>query len=161
MAFGMSLAVFSFVIEVTSFSRIVIWKKKESDSPCVCFSVHYLYLNKAWAYLYWSTNIKMTSYQTAGVTLTKLQQVYVWQCACKCVHSVCMAYSGFPAEDITVETEPILWQIKTALKQNVLLQSAGIVWGNKQTLVSGIISRMHKGWVEPSDAKVRHFTESF
>lgn len=34
----MSLAVFSLVIEVTSFSRIVICNEKEGDLLCVCVS---------------------------------------------------------------------------------------------------------------------------
>lgn len=42
------------------------------------------------------------------------------------------AYSGFPAEDVAVETEPILRQIEAALKQYVLLQGAGVVCGEKQ-----------------------------
>lgn len=33
MAFGMSLAVFSLVMEVTSFSRMVIYKEKAKDLP--------------------------------------------------------------------------------------------------------------------------------
>lgn len=35
----MSLAVFSLVIEVTSFSRIVICNEKEGDLLCVCVCV--------------------------------------------------------------------------------------------------------------------------
>lgn len=38
-----------------------------------------------------------------------------------------MTYSGFPAEDVAVETEPVLRQIKATLEEDVLLQSAGVV----------------------------------
>lgn len=48
------------------------------------------------------------------------------------LRSVLITYSGFPAEDVTVETEPILWEIKATLKKYVLLQSTRVVWGKKQ-----------------------------
>lgn len=52
-------------------------------------------------------------------------------CTCVCAH-VCVhvseTYSGFPAEDVAVEAEPALRQVQTPLEQDVLLQSAGVVW---------------------------------
>ena len=86
MAFGMSLAVFSLVIEVTSFSRIVICIEKKRDVLCVCVCVcvctsvcYTLISQRARAYLYWSANkcFKWPSYLIAGVTLTGLQQAFV------------------------------------------------------------------------------------
>lgn len=46
-------------------------------------------------------------------------------CVCSFV-----TYSGFPAEDVTVETEPVLRQVKTPLEQDVFLQSTRVVWEN-------------------------------
>lgn len=59
---------------------------------------------------------------------------------CVCVHSGERAtHSGFPAEDVTVETEPVLGQIQAALEQDVFLQGAGVVWagGNQNDKKTG------------------------
>lgn len=46
-----------------------------------------------------------------------------------CAQRVRATNSGFPAEDVAVETEPVLRQIEATLKENVLLQSTGVVCG--------------------------------
>lgn len=141
MAFGMSLAVFSLVREVTSFSRIVIWIEREKDLLCVLLSVYTvrlcdtLILPRAWAYLYCSANkcTRMTCYLIESVTLTSFKRLL--DCARVNVYTVGVpftTYGRFPAEDVTVETEPVLWQIESALEQDVLLQSTGVVWIKKR-----------------------------
>lgn len=97
MAFGMSLAVFSLVIEVTSFSRIVICIGEEKDLLCVCFSVYfcaqYSYLNKGLSLsilICKQVHLKRNSYLAAGVTLTRLR---VQMCT-QCVHDLQWFPSG-------------------------------------------------------------------
>lgn len=55
----------------------------------------------------------------------RLREVHARVCTCVCT---CGTYSGLPAEDVAVEAEPVLGQVQAALQQDVLLQSAGVVW---------------------------------
>lgn len=68
---------------------------------------------------------------------------------CVCVHSGERAtHSGFPAEDVTVETEPVLGQIQAALQQDVFLQGAGIVWWGGTRKTRKLVKQLKKNIIK-------------
>lgn len=123
MALGMSFAVFSLVIEVTSFSRMVILKDRErlilykplifnntfdiSMLPyaatlhfrrTVTFNIHWV---KCVTYNNWY------SWQVKTLSVTCILSTSIVYIIGNYVYRAGKAYSSFPAEYITVETKPI------------------------------------------------------
>lgn len=44
------------------------------------------------------------------------------------------AYQRFPAEDVAIETDPVLGEVESSLQEDVPLESTGVVWNVKMSL---------------------------
>lgn len=60
---------------------------------------------------------------TTGVCLIASMHMRAHACVARATNS------GLPAEDVAVETEPVLRQVEATLEEDVLLQSTGVVCG--------------------------------
>lgn len=102
MALGMRRAVFSFVIEQTSFSRTVSYKYTKINT------IIYLYKH-------------MHKYGNAQGSIQSMGPVHE------------QPYQCFPAEDVTIKTDPVLREVESSLQQDVPLKSTRVVWNTKMS----------------------------
>lgn len=49
-----------------------------------------------------------------------------------CQSAVIGTYQRFPAEDVAIETDPVLREVESSLQQDVPLESTGVVWRRRR-----------------------------
>lgn len=122
MALGMSLAVFSFVMEQTSFNLTVSYTqdKKTQQTSSSHISTKYIHCIS----LYFCA--KLAAFPQTALMI-QLCKNMAWENNALCDESNSSTHQRFPAEYVAIETDPVFGEVEATLQEDISLQGTGVV----------------------------------
>lgn len=129
MALGMSLAVFSFVMEQTSFNLTVSYTQDNKlNKPAAATSQHSIFTVYHSNSRARKTNFcaKLAAFPQTAL-LIQLCKNMAWENDALCDESNSSTHQRFPAEYVAIETDPVFGEVEATLQEDISLQGTGVV----------------------------------